>query len=199
MTRRFEIPRDGRKAFAEAVFDAVSTLNDLTNQGDAAVALAPVSFSRLYAYASDPYARADPTIEQAIAENPALRADFDRLIEQTSVFIRAAAAASNTSFSRTGDGYRMRFERSRAEAAQTYVIIESTDPGNAPPRALFVCYPDGRRRKHILPQGHSGIVQLLEDSSSELLLGLLDIRNEVYLCRDEDQGLSGDDGGSGPN
>ena len=69
----------------------------------------------------------------------------------------------------------------------------------APPRALFVRYPDGRRRKHILPQGHAGIVQLLEDSSSELLLGLLDIKNEVYLCRDEDQGLSGDDGGSGPN
>ena len=68
-----------------------------------------------------------------------------------------------------------------------------------PPRALFIRYPDGRRRKHVLPEGHAGIVQLLEDSGSELLLGLLDINNEVYLCRDEDQGLSGDDRGSGPS
>ncbi len=199
MTRRYDIPTGGRRKLAEAVFDAVSTLHDLTRENEEEVEPERVPFSRLYAYASDPYAQADPVVERAIAENPSLRADFDRLIEKTGVFIRAAAAASDTSFSRTGEGYRMRFERSRAEATQTYVIIEPTEDGKKPPHALFVRYPDGRRRKHVLPQGHEGIVQLLEDSGSELLLGLLDIENEVYLCRDEDQGLSGDDGGAGPN
>ena len=199
MTRQYEVPEGDHKAFAETVFDAVSTLHDLTHIGDVVVEPDRVTFSRLFAYASDSYALPDAAIERAIAENPAIRADCDRLMEKTSVFIRAAAAASDTTFSRTGEGYRMRFEHSRAESAQTYVIIEPTEAGNEPPRALFVRYPDGRRRKHTLPQSHAGIVQLLEDSSSELLLGLLDIKNEVYLCRDENQSLSGDDGGSGPN
>ncbi|MFP6743045.1 MAG: hypothetical protein VCD33_15700 [Alphaproteobacteria bacterium] len=199
MTRRYEVPEGECKAFAETVFDAVSTLHDLTHGGDVEVAPTRISFSQLFAYASDPYAQADVTIEQAIARDPATRADFDRLVEKTSVFIRAAAAASDTTFSRTGEGYRMRFERSRAESTQTYVIIEPTEAGNEPPRALFVRYPDGRRCKHALPQSHGGIVQLLEDAGSELLLGLLDIKNEVYLCRDENQSLSGDDGGAGPN
>ena len=199
MTRRCDIPTGERRKFAETVFDAASTLQDLARDDEVEVELERVSFSRLYAYVSDPYAEADPVIERAVAEDPAMRADFDRLIEKTGLFIRAAAAASDTSFSRTGKGYRMRFERSRAEATQTYVIIEPTEEGNMPPRALFIRYPDGRRRKHVLPEGHAGIVQLLEDSGSELLLGLLDINNEVYLCRDEDQGLSGDDRGSGPS
>lgn len=185
MTRRYDIPTDERIKFTETVFDALSTLQALDRDDEAEVELERVPFSRLYAYVSDPYAQADPVIERAVAEDPAMRADLDRLIEKTGVFIRTAAAASDTSFSRTGKGYRMRFERSRAEATQTYVIIESTEDGSKSPRALFIRYPDGRRRKHVLPQGHAGIVQLLEDSDSELLLGLLDINNEVFLCRDE--------------
>ena len=96
MTRRYEVPEGECKAFAETVFDAVSTLHDLTHGGDVEVAPTRISFSQLFAYASDPYAQADVTIEQAIARDPATRADFDRLVEKTSVFIRAAAAASDT-------------------------------------------------------------------------------------------------------
>lgn len=186
MTRRYDIPTGDRRKFAETVFDALNTLQSLDRDDEAEVEFERVSFSRLYTYVSDPYAQADPVIERAIAGDSTMRADFDRLIEKTGVFILAAAAASDTNFSRTGTGYRMRFERSRAEATQTYVIIEATEEGNKPPRALFIRYPDGRRSKHVLPQGHEGIVQLLEDTGSELLLGLLDINNEVYLCRDED-------------
>ena len=185
MTRQYDIPTGGRRKYAETVFDALNTLQDLARKDEGEAAPERVPFSRLYAYVSDPYAQADPDIERAVAEDPAMRANFDRLVEKTGVFIRAAAAASDTTFSRTGEGYRMRFERSRAVATQTYVIIEPTDELSKPPLALFVRYPDGRRRKHVLPRGQKGIVQLLEDTGSELLLGLLDINNEVYLCRDE--------------
>ncbi len=158
MTRQYDIPTGGRRKFAETVFDALNTLHNLTRKDEEEVEAERVSFSQLYAYVRDPNAQPDPVIERAVAENPAMRANFDRLVERTAVFIRAAAAASAATFSRTGKGYRMRFERSRAEATQTYVIIEPTEAGTKPPLALFIRYPDGRRRKHALPQGHAGIV-----------------------------------------
>ncbi len=197
MSRRYEIPTGDRRSIAEQAFEALSNLDELARKGVVEAARRRIPLARLYAYAVG--RGADAAIERALGDDAELRAAFDRLLDKTAVPALAAAAASDDAFSRTAQGYRLRLERSRAEPTQFYVIIEPLAEGGTPPRALFIRFPDNRRRKFVLPEEHEGVIQLIESEDSEIVQSLRDHEVEVFLCRNEDQDLFGDDRGSGPD
>ena len=83
--------------------------------------------------------------------------------------------------SRDGAGCRIRFQRSRAEPGQTYVIIELDEGQGARRTTLFVCDAEDRCLKYRLPEAREGVVQMLLDEDSELLRALLDIKTEIFI------------------
>ena len=142
-----------------------------------------VSFSQLYIYATRPDEGADREFEHLIESDPNLSSDFAQLLKTTSVGYcpRVAAASTGPIMSRKGTGCNIRFERSRAEPSQTYVIIEFQSLTTKEPSALFVCDETNRCRKFPVKESRNGVIQLLEEQDSELLRLLLDIKTEVYL------------------
>ncbi len=179
MTTRYNIPAAEALGPARQLFDAISTLQSLGDGGKPA----KIAFARLYAFATDPDGGADPEVERLLEEDPDARRDFRRLLEKTAYAYlpRVAAASTGGIGQRTGANCRIRFEASRAEPDQTYVIIEVTDSGEPDPTALFVCDTGDRCDKFPLPRGRDGIVQLLLESDSELLAKLRNIETEIYL------------------
>ena len=121
-------------------------------------------------------------VERALAESPALRADLRRLLGKTAArrLPRLAAASSGPLSARDGEGCRIRFEASRAEPSQVYVIIELQDEEAPAPRSLIVC-DDSGSRKFALPPPHNGTVQVLVERDSDLIGALSDLGSEVYL------------------
>lgn len=112
-----------------------------------------------------------------------LRRDFRRLLGKTALAYmpRVAAASSGEIRQRSGDNCRIRFEPSRAEPDQVYVIIEFTLGEGGLPVSLFVCDSDNRCDKFPLPRGRDGVIQLLLERDSDLLAKLRDINTEIYL------------------
>ena len=180
MTPRYKLPPAESEAPARQLFDAIGNLQAL---GDAEGAEKKVTLGRLYGYASGAEAGADPELERLLAENQGLRRDFRRLLSKTAVvhMPRVAAASSGEISQRSGANCRIRFEPSRAEPDQVYVIIEFTGAEDFALASLFVCDGDNRCDKFSLPAARDGIVQLLLERESELLAKLRDINTEIYL------------------
>ena len=184
MSRRYNQPTGDRLARAEELFHAMSTAGDLLRPSPAGDDNAgTVPFSALYAYATDPDGAVDDELELALGRDPGLAADFGRILEKTVVWRlpRVAAASSGPIMSREGEGCRIRFQTSRAEPDQTYIIIELTEDGAKGPTALFIVDPELGCRRFALPAARDRVIQLLVDRDSELLQGLLDIKTEVFL------------------
>jgi len=141
-----------------------------------------ISFGRLYAYAVEPDVL-DPELDGALQADETLREDFQRLLERTAMIRvpRVAAASPGTIMSRVGDGCQIRFQASRAEPNQTYVIIDLTDKEARAPTNMFVVNSRSECMKFSLPPARNGIIQFLVEQGSDLLVGLLDIKNEVFL------------------
>lgn len=179
---RLHLPDGDRLRLAERLFDAVSTFDWLTRSSEPP-GRRKIAPSRLYAYATDARAEVDVELERALDEDAEARAAFRRLLEKTAHgrMPRVAAASSGPILSRDGQGCRIRFERSRAEPNQTYVIIELTDKRAPPPATLFVWDREDRCRRYPLPLAQEGVIQMLVEQESDLLQGLLDIKSEVFL------------------
>jgi hypothetical protein len=118
-----------------------------------------------------------------LERDPALRADLHRLLEKTAVSYlpQVAAASSGTIKVREGQGCLIRFEASRAEPSQTFVVIELTNPETPVPGHLFVCDAENHCLKYPLPPASDGAIQILLEQGSDLLDRLLDIDTEVFL------------------
>ena len=112
-----------------------------------------------------------------------MRADLRRLLEKPAILRlpRVAAASAGVIMSRDGEGCRIRFQRSRAEPRQTYVIIELDHDQGTPRTTLFTCDSENRCRKFPVPEAREGVVQMLLDEDSELLRALLDIKTEIFI------------------
>lgn len=148
----------------------------------AAAAAPPVSVRRLIAYAENPDPAADPVVADLIAQDERVGRDFRAILKRVAPIyfpMAAAAATAELIAERAAGGHRIRFEPSRAEPAQTYVIIELA-PGAPPPEALFVCRAF-RTRKLALPPARGGIVQFLLANADEALAALRDPEAEVFL------------------
>ena len=167
-------------AFAGDVVEALTVLDALDGPTAAA---RPVPFSELYAYATDPERRPRPELLDALAASPRLRADLHRLLANAAVvrLPRVAAASTGAIKEREGDGCRIEFRASRADAGQVYVIISLEKKAPKTPATLIICDPKGRCVKVALPAAREGRIQLLLDAESDIANGLRDISTEVYL------------------
>lgn len=181
MSERFQLPDEYTLKVAEQVFDALVSEATLSASADHGGAGHHPSFRRLYRYVID--ARSDDAeLEAALSENAALRADLRRLTAKVASFQipELAAAASGLVAQRVAPGCRIRFEPSRAEAAQTYVIISLDDLGRHP-RWLAVFVDDDRCRRLALPEPREGLIQLLVDSHSDILAALRNPKSEIFI------------------
>ena len=183
MTKRSRLPEDEGLDVLRELFVAIMDLDDITKATAEPFRRRRIALSRLYTYVTEPGGPEDPELERALEEDPALRADFRRLLEKTaaSYLPQVAAASSGIVERREGPGCRIRFEASRAEPSQTYVIIELSDPEVPVPGTLFVCYAEYRCVKFALPPAHDGVIQILLEQDSDLLAKLRDIKTEVFL------------------
>ncbi len=123
MSIRCEIPEGADLEAAARAFDEASNFDRLMRGTSEPPRIA---FGRLYVYATEAEGVEDPELAEALESDPALRADLRRLVEKTAILRlpRVAAASAGTIMSRDGDGCCIRFQRSRAEPRQSYVIIE---------------------------------------------------------------------------
>ena len=167
-------------SFAEDVVEALTMLDALSRPTAAAK---PVSFSKLYAYATDPERRPHPELLNALAANPHLRADLRRLLGNTAIvhLPQVAAASTGAITERDADGCHIEFRASRADAGQVYVIINLEKKTPRAPSTLIICDPEGRCVKVALPAARDGRIQLLVDAESDIANSLRDISTEVYL------------------
>jgi len=92
-----------------------------------------------------------------------------------------AAASTGAIMSRDGEGCRIRFQRSRAEPRQRYVILELDGVEGAPRTTLFACDSENRCLKFPFPDAREGVVQMLLDEESALRRALLDIKTEIFI------------------
>ena len=181
MSERIELPDDYSLNVAEQLFDALVTEASLSGSDDRDGAAGRLSFRRLYLYVTD--ARSgDAELEAALSDNPVLRGELRRLTEKVAGyrFPELAAAASGLVAQRVAAGCRIRFEPSRAEAAQTYVIISLDDLGRQP-RWLAVFVDDDRCRRLALPEPRDGLIQLLVDNNSDILVALRNPKSEIFI------------------
>jgi hypothetical protein len=183
MTKRSQLPEDEGLDALRDLFVAIMDLDDITKATTEPFWRRRIALSRLYSFVTEPGAPEDPELDRALEKDPALRADFRRLLEKTaaSYLPQVAAASSGTVERREGPGCRIRFEASRAEPSQTYVIIELSDPETPMPNALFVCYAEYQCVKFVLPPARDGVIQILLEQDSDLLAKLRDIKTEVFL------------------
>lgn len=147
---------------------------------DAATPSGP-SFAELFATATRP-GPLPPAIAQALLANPALRADFNLLLQRTArVHVpRAAAAASDALERREAGGYSLRLVPSRSAAGQVYLLIEVPD-GHEPPRRLVVSNPDGTTCKEDLPPPTERTIRLLKDANDPLPRTFRQADSELFL------------------
>ena len=182
MTMRYKLPPVEALGLTRQLFEAICNLQGLKPGAEDSRAR-KIAFSRLYAYATGVDGEADPELERLLGEDLATRRDFRRLLQKTAKWHmpQVAAASTGTISQRGGVNCRIRFETSRAEPDQTYVIIETADSDLPAPVALFVCDADDRCDKFPLPSARDGVIQLLLARDSDLLAKLRDINTEIYL------------------
>jgi hypothetical protein len=181
MTTRYDMPTGDKRALAAGLFVASRQVDALAGtRGDRA--RTRPSLDRLYAYAVEP-GREDAELERALMTDPGLGAAFQRILDRTAWhrLPRVAAASPGAITSRDGAGCRIRFQDSRAEPDQTYVIIEVAEAGAPAPSHMFVVDDGGQCRKFALPEARGGVIQFLVERDSALLAGLLDVKTEVFL------------------
>lgn len=172
-----------QKAAAGQLFEALSTLDTLTDPMARSERSRDVGFADLYAYATEPDHLMDEHLRRALELDARLRGDLDRILENTAVyrFPRVAAASAGEIDRREGEGFTIRLRRSRAEEGQTYVIIEVREAGREAPSTLFVCGAGHAYGKFPLPPAQDGVIQLLSESDSDLVKALRDVHTEVFI------------------
>ncbi len=174
-----------RLAQAERVFEALATLDFLTADSPARTDRPTrVTMGELYRLATSAGEPLTARMIAALDNDPALGADFERLMAKTALYHlpRAAAAASTGAVAtREGSGFRITLKPSKADPKQVYIIIDLARRDGAPPAHIFVLGEEVRYCKAALPPPSNGTIQLLADSRSDLARALGDQRSEVFL------------------
>ena len=144
--------------------------------------LTKASPSALYAYATDPGYKPDDNLLRLLATDEDARTGFQRLLENTSVYVlpQMAAASTGDIETREVEGCKIVFRPSRANPDQLYAIIEIANVETAP-SMLFMRQPNGETNRITLPGFQNGRAQLLLERNSADARGLMDINTEVYL------------------
>jgi len=124
-----------------------------------------------------------PRIQQALAADPRLRLDLDRLLQRTASWHgpRASAASSGQLETRIGDGFQLQMKSSRAAPDQVYVLITLAGARERIPTTLVIRSAAGEYVKWPLPRAQAGVIQVLTDEASDALRLLRDPKSELYL------------------
>jgi len=158
------------------VLDAVATPDEGADR--------PVTCRDLYGWLQESGSTAPPPrIRRALASDPRLRLDLDRLLQRTASWHgpRASAASSGQLETRTGDGFQIQMKSSRAAPDQVYVLIALTGALGRTPSTLVIRSAAGEYIKWPLPRAQAGVIQVLTDEASDVLRLLRDPRSELYL------------------
>ena len=168
---------------AEAIFVALEAMETVCPKAERGPRLPGVGFDDLYRFATDPAMAMSRELRLALANDPRMRADLRRLVEQTSAGggLFAAAASSGTVTTRHGTSFRMTLRESHADRSQVYVVIHLAGKTTAPPRALFVIKDNAACQKVPLPSPFNGTVQLLLEAGSDIVTALRDPATEVFV------------------
>jgi len=168
------------EATAEAAFVALETVAALERPAGVA-ALAP---SALWAHLTGAAPLPPTTLAAALLAFPASRAILAGLLERAAVAIgpRVAAAATGARVTeRVGDGFRLRLLPARGAAAQTWIVI-TLDHVEPSPSGLTALRPEGGSPVSVaLEPPVDGVVQLLAETDSELVLAVGDPASTVFL------------------
>lgn len=142
-----------------------------------------VAASRIYAAARD--GSDDQDVSAVLADNRAARALYGRAVADTARFAlpEARAASSGNPAARYGEGCHIRFERSRAEPGQYFVVVEVASERDdlRSPTSLIVCDREQRCRQFPLPAVRDGIAQIIAEADSDLVRLVGDPTTRVYL------------------
>lgn len=141
-----------------------------------------IAMSQLYAYADGRIAFPNPEIEAALAASPSLRAANARLLSAgaTYEFDLARAASDGDLLPRVGEGCAIRYEDSRADRDHVYIVIE-IDRDDATPSQLVLFDREDTAHRFDLSAPRRGIIQLLVERTSEMLMHLKDPATRVLL------------------
>jgi len=125
----------------------------------------------------------DADIETIDREPETTRAAYVQMLDSYAIYhLPPPMAASTDTFpARDCEGCRLRFESSRAESDQIYIIIELHDRHADLPHVLIVSDADNYCRHISLPAPRNGIIQLISQRNSPLMEMLSDPRTKVIL------------------
>ena len=180
--REFDIPTPARRDEARRRF-AAKELTDAVAGAREADAAARISMSQLYALVSAPSRQLPGDVAAAMLAQPALRAAYrDLLARSTAYHLPAAMAASTEALpQRTGDGCRIRFLASQAEAHQVYLIVELDDSDRTPPGALIFSDEEDFCATLELTNWRDGVAQRIVEANSDILRLARDHKSVAYL------------------
>jgi len=180
--REFAALTPAQVAEARQQFSA-SQLADLVTSAVADNASARIPISRLHGIATDPGAGMPADVAAAMLQQPALRAAYRNLLARAANYQVPEAMAASTEVLpvRTGEGCRIRFLPSQAEANQVYLIVELDDPTAPPPSALVFCDQENFCAAMELTGWRNGVTQRIIDMESEILRLARDPTSTAYL------------------
>jgi hypothetical protein len=173
----YEHPQDIALVRAREAFAEVALTEALLQPG-------PKTSRRVSASALYRAARDGTAVDEEALQSRAARQFFAGAISETATYTlaEARAASSGGPAARHGEGCHIRFERSRAEPNQYFVVVEVERAHAEPsPTSLIVCDREQRCRRFPLPEVRDGIAQIIAEADSDLVRLVGDPATRVYL------------------
>jgi hypothetical protein len=139
--------------------------------------------STLWAFVTGTEARPSPELASALLRAPSLRADLAAMLARAALGEAprvAAAATAITASERQGHGFSIRLLPSRANPAQTYVLIRLDDP-EQPAVRLVAMTPDGMTATLDLDAENQDEIQMLCASEDPIIQAIADPEARIWL------------------
>jgi hypothetical protein len=178
-----EMGADGREV-ATRVFDALETFRILQRPTSAeAESVGRPSPSSLWAFATGATARPSPELAAALMREPSLRLDVAAMLARSALGEAprvAAAATAVVATERLGKGFSLRLLPSRANPAQTYVLIRLEDP-ELPAVRLVAMTQDGMTATLDLDAADQDEIQMLCASDDPMIQAIADPEARIWL------------------
>lgn len=142
-----------------------------------------VSVSQLYAASARPGVPIPADVAAAMLHQPRMRQIYRDLLARSAMFHIPEAMAASTDILpvRAGEGCRIRFEASRAEPDQVYVIVELDEPDRDPPSGLIFCDAENFCASLALTGWRQGVVQTIVARDSDFLRLAQDPKSTAFL------------------
>lgn len=167
---------------AKNIFYQIASSSELVESLNSRSKKSSLSTGRLCAYAQD-LNKQDEFVEQQLHVNSDARKALRNLIMASSNYHMNAvmAASTDTLPNRVGHNCKIRFEKSKAETDQVYIIVELINDKELSPKLLIVCDEEGFCHQFDLPKIRNNICQLISETNSKLLRLLMNPKSEVFI------------------